>query len=117
MPSFRDKQAAVRADRVAPKVCAHAQSLRRDGLGATQQTAAHQAPLSTGCSRQEHWSGLPCPPPGELPDTGIKLESPVSPALAGEFFTTVQLARSFLKVLESFPHYPHPFIFLVKCEE
>ena len=88
MPSFRDKQTEVWADRVSPKVCAHAQSLRRARLWATPRTAAHQAPLSMGCSRQEHWSGLPCPPPGELPDTGIKLESPVSPALAGEFFTT-----------------------------
>ena len=41
------------------------------------QTAAHQA-LSMGCSRQEHWSGLPCPPPGDLPYPGIE---PTSPAL------------------------------------
>ena len=40
---------------------------------------AHQAPLSMGFSRQGYWSGLPCPPPGDLPDPGIK---PVSPALA-----------------------------------
>ena len=38
--------------------------------------------------RQEYWSGLPCPPPGELPDPGIKPVSLVSPALAGGFFTT-----------------------------
>ena len=38
-----------------------------------------------GFSRQEHWSGLPFPPPGNLPDSGIE---PVSPALAGRFFTT-----------------------------
>ena len=37
-----------------------------------------------GFSRQEYWSGLPCPPPGDLPDPGIK---PESPALAGKFFT------------------------------
>ena len=42
-----------------------------------------------GFSRQEYWSGLPCPPPGDLPDPGIELTSPVSPALAGQFFTTV----------------------------
>ena len=47
--------------------------------------AAHQAPLSIGFSRQEHWSGSPCLPPGDLPDTGLEL---VSPALAGGFFTT-----------------------------
>ena len=47
-------------------------------------TVAHQAPLSMGFSRQEHWSGLPFPPPGDPPDPGIE---PVSPALAGGFFT------------------------------
>ena len=36
------------------------------------QTAARQAPLSLGFSRQEYWSGLPCPPPGDLPDPGIE---------------------------------------------
>ena len=51
-------------------------------------TAACQAPLSMGFSRQEYWSGLPCPPPGYLPDPGIKPASLMSPALAGEFFTT-----------------------------
>ena len=41
-----------------------------------------------GFSRQEYWSGLPCPPLGDLPYPGIELKSPVSPALAGGFFTT-----------------------------
>ena len=41
-----------------------------------------------GFSRQEYWSGLPCPPPGALPDPGIKPAPLMSPALAGEFFTT-----------------------------
>ena len=41
----------------------------------TPWTATCQAPLSTGFSRQEHWSGLPCPSPGDLPGPGIKLES------------------------------------------
>ena len=41
-----------------------------------------------GFSRQEHWSGLPFPPPGDLPDPGIKPTSPTSPALPGKFFTT-----------------------------
>ena len=41
-----------------------------------------------GFSRQEYWSGLPCPPPGALPDPGIELASLMSPALAGAFFTT-----------------------------
>ena len=44
---------------------------------------AHQAPLSMGISRQEYWSGLPCPSPGDLPDPGIKPASLKCPALAG----------------------------------
>ena len=42
----------------------------------TSWTVTHQAPLSIGFSRQEYWSGLPCPPPGDLPDPGIKSRSP-----------------------------------------
>ena len=44
-------------------------------------TVARQAPLSMGFSGQEYWSGVPCPPPGDLPDPGIEPASPVSPAL------------------------------------
>ena len=47
-----------------------------------------QAPLSMGFSRQEYWSRLPCPPPGDLPDPGIEPISLVCPTLAGRFFTT-----------------------------
>ncbi|ELR53965.1 hypothetical protein M91_16140, partial [Bos mutus] len=47
-----------------------------------------QALLSMGFSRQEYWSGLPFPPPGDLPDLGIEPMSLISPALAGGFFTT-----------------------------
>ena len=57
-------------------------------LYATLWTVARQAPLSRGFSRQEYWSGLPCPPPGDLPNLGIELMSLMSPALAGGFFTT-----------------------------
>ena len=49
---------------------------------------AFQAPLSTGFSRQEYWSGLPYPHPKDLPDPGIKPLSLMSPVLAGRFFTT-----------------------------
>ena len=52
-------------------------------------TVAHQAPLSVGFSRQEYWSGLPFPPPGDLLDPGIEPKFPASPELAGRFFTTV----------------------------
>ena len=51
-------------------------------------TVAHQAPLSMGFSRQEDWSGVPCPPPGDLPKAGIEPPPLTSPALAGSFFTT-----------------------------
>ena len=54
----------------------------------TLWTVACQAPLSMGFSRQEYWSRLSCPSPGDLPDPGIKPTTPVSPALAGEFFTS-----------------------------
>ena len=47
-----------------------------------------QASLSMGFPRQEYWSGLPCPPPGDFPDPGIELTSLTSLALAGGFFTT-----------------------------
>ena len=61
-------------------------------------TIAHQAPPSMGFSRQDCWSVLqfPFPPPGELPDPGIEpmsLESPVSAALAGILFATVQSGK------------------------
>ena len=54
---------------------------------ATPWTVALQLPPSMGFSRQEYWSGLPCPPPGDLPDPGIEPASLTSPALAGVFFT------------------------------
>ena len=57
-------------------------------LFATPWTVACQAPLSKGFSRQEYWSGLPCPPPGDLSDPGIESASLTPPALAGSFFTT-----------------------------
>ena len=54
----------------------------------TLWTVAHQVLLSMGFPRQEYWSGLQFPAPGDLPNLGIELESPVSPALAGGFFIT-----------------------------
>ena len=49
----------------------HAKLLQCLGLFATPWTVAHQAPLSKRFSRQEYWSGVPFPPPGDLPDPGI----------------------------------------------
>ena len=56
----------------------------------TPWAVAYQDPLSMGFSRQEYWRGLPFPSLGDLPDPGIK---PVSPALAGEFFTSELLRK------------------------
>ena len=56
-------------------------------LFATLWTVVHQAPLSMGFSKQEYWSRLPFPTPGDLPDPGIKCTSLGSPAFAGGFFT------------------------------
>ena len=75
-------------------------------------TVAHQAPQSMGFSRQEYWSGLPFPPPGDLPDPGIKPVSLVSPALAGGFFTT----STAWETLEHFlGHLEKLFIYLWWC--
>ena len=64
-------------------VCVHAQSC--PALCDTMDCITHQALLFMGFSRQEYWSGLPFPPPGDLPNPGIEL---AFPALAGGFFTT-----------------------------
>ena len=69
-------------------MCVHAQLLSYVWLFATPGAKACQAPLSMRFSQQEYWSGLPCPPPGDLPDPGIETESPMYPVLANEFFTT-----------------------------
>ena len=55
-------------------------------LLATQWTVAHQAPLSMEFSRQEYWSGLPFPSPGDIPDLGIETSSPVS-CISGQIFS------------------------------
>ena len=62
----------------------------------TPGTIACQAPLSMGFSRQEYWSGLPFPSPGDLPPSGIEPRSLESPALAGGFFITSAPCRSLL---------------------
>ena len=65
---------------------------------ATPCTAAHQSPLSVGFSRQESWSGLPFPSPGDLPDPGIEPTPPEPPALAGRFSATVPLEKPLHKL-------------------
>ncbi|XP_059731514.1 dynein regulatory complex protein 8 isoform X1 [Bos taurus] len=69
---------------------------------------AHQVPLSKGFSRQEYWSGLPFPSPGDLPNPGTES---TSPALAGGFFTTeppeVAVAEFHKKIKEAFEVFDH----------
>ena len=62
--------------------------LSRVQLFVTPWTIAHQAPLSVGFSKQDYWSGLPFPFPGDLPDPGIETVFLVSPAFPGRFFVT-----------------------------
>ena len=70
------------------EVCTVLSHFCRVQLFVTLWTIAHQAPLSMGFSWQEYWSGLPCPPSGDLPDPGIEPASLKFPALASRFFTT-----------------------------
>ena len=65
-------------------------------LFVTLWTVARQAPLSMGFSRQEHWSGLPRPPPRDLPDPAIEPKSPMPPTLAGRFLTSVPPGSPYL---------------------
>ena len=61
----------------------------------TPWTIAHQAPLSLGFTRQEYWSGLSCPPPGDLPDPGME---PTSPALQVD---SLSLSHQGIPILDS----------------
>ena len=67
---FRGRAAAAKSLQSCPTLC-------------DPMTAAHQAPLSLGFSRQEHWSGLPFPSPGDLPNPGVESAS----SALGGFFT------------------------------
>ena len=66
-------------------VCVCARALSHVRFFATLWTVSRQAPLSMGLSRQEYWSGLPFPSPGDPPDPKVK---PESPTLVGGFFTS-----------------------------
>ena len=72
-------------------------SLSRVQLFATPWTAAYQAPLSMGFSRQEYWSELSFPSPEELPNPGIEPASLISPALSGRFFITTVIPKAHVK--------------------
>ena len=62
----------------------HAYSVAQLYLFVTLRTVAPQAPLSMGFSKEEYWSGLPCPPPGDLPNPGVEPASPHCPRGTGE---------------------------------
>ena len=64
----------------------HAQSLQSCPAPCDPMDVAHQAPMSIAFSRQEHWSGLPCPPPGDLSHPRTEPSSLLCPALEGRFF-------------------------------
>ena len=68
--------------------CMHVCSVASDSFRPYWLYVAHQVPLPMEFSRQESWSGLPFPPPGDLPDPGMEPASLASPALTGRFFTT-----------------------------
>ena len=68
-------------------------SLSRVRLFATLLTVAHQAPPSMGFSRQEYWSGLPFPSPGDLPNAGIEARSPALQANAFNLWATREATR------------------------
>ena len=72
-------------------------------LFATLWTVACQVPLSMGFSRQEHWSGLPCPPPVDLLHPGIEPESSESPSLQADSYplSYLESPKLWLKLMES----------------
>ena len=65
-----------------------------------------QALLSTGFSQQEYWSGLPFPPPGDLPDPGIKTTLPAPPAVQMDFLPPSHQGSSFPSLSEVTQSYP-----------
>ena len=81
------------------KVKVKVKSLSRVRLFATLWTVAHQALLSMGFSRQEYWSGLPFPSPGDLPDPGIE---PRSPTLHPDALTFAPPGKPFYLLIINF---------------
>ena len=80
------------------------------GLFVTPWTVAHQAPLSMGFSRQEYWSGLPFPSPGDLPDPGIE---PRSPTLQADALTSDPPGKPLCKKLAIINISTHVCIYVI----
>ena len=87
-------------------VCVCVCMLSRVRLIVTPWIVAHQDPQSMGLSRQEYWSGLPFPPPGDLPHPGFETESLLSPSLADRFFTPEPFGKTQLPIgiFHTVPH-------------
>ena len=83
------------------RACVLSHSIMSDSVW-PQWTVACRDPLSMGFSRQVYWSGLPCPPPGALPDPGIKPESLASPALAAGSLPLAPPGKLLVSVVHSF---------------
>ena len=83
---FKMSPLYVNVSEIDISTCVHAKLLQSCPTLCNLCTVAHEDPLSMGFFKQEHWSGLPFPSPGDLPDSGIKPAYFMSPALAGRFF-------------------------------
>ena len=83
--------------------CADTSMLIHVQIFVTLRPVAHQSPLSMGFSLQEYWSGLPFPPPRNLPYSGIKLTFRVSPELVDGFFTTEPPGKPYFNIILSLP--------------
>ena len=95
---FSDKCIITIRDKVGCSIFVHAQSFSPIWLFAVPWTVSHHAPLFMEFSRQEYWSGLPFPMPGDLPDLGMEPMSPAFPTLAGRFFTTELSGKPFCSI-------------------
>ena len=85
-------------------------------LFVTPWTVVYQAPLSIAFVREEYWSELPFPPPGDLPNPGIKPTSLASPALAGGFFTTAPPQKPKASIASCLNEHPRAMIFVTRSQ-
>ena len=106
--SFLDFMSATPISASNSQPCA--QSLSCAQLLETSWTVARQAPLSMGFPRQEYWSGLPFPPPGNLPSLGIEPESPASPELAD----SLPWSQNTLQLISSICDFPGPVLGVIR---
>ena len=105
LPNFLWTLDEFGGDKTCKRVCVCVKLLSHVQLFATPWTVARQAPLSMGFSRQEYWSGLPWPSPGDLPNPGIK---PGSPALQADALSSEPPGRGYkphLILLSQGTHY------------